>query len=104
MQPISNGGTGITVGGLAAGPVTIGGTTPAARNVISANGTGIFLNPHNAGGSELVQGNFIGTNASGTGALPNLGAGVRMLVIATLWEARPAVRAISFRVMAATAS
>lgn len=41
---------------------TIGGTTPAARNIISANGgNGIQL-----GGNELIQGNYIGTDATGT--------------------------------------
>jgi uncharacterized repeat protein (TIGR01451 family) len=51
----------------------IGGTTPAARNVISGNiGTGIGLN----GGSNLVQGNFIGTDITGTVALGNKNSGI----------------------------
>ena len=46
----------------------IGGTTAAARNVISSNRfTGIEIN----GNSNLIQGNFIGTNAAGTVALNN---------------------------------
>src|SRR5262249_50787192 len=41
---------------------TIGGTTAAARNVISANGdTGVFI----VGTHDLVQGNYIGTDVSG---------------------------------------
>ena len=45
---------------------TIGGTTPAARNVISNNGVNVA---NGLGGSYVVQGNFIGTDASGTKAL-----------------------------------
>jgi uncharacterized repeat protein (TIGR03803 family) len=41
----------------------IGSLTPGARNVISGNASGCYLN---AGGSNLIQGNFIGTDASGT--------------------------------------
>jgi hypothetical protein len=52
----------------------IGGTTSAARNVISGNNnTGIFMSAGTTG--NLVQGNFIGTNAAGTGAIGN-GTGV----------------------------
>ena len=51
---------------------TIGGTTAAARNVISGNGTqGINI----AGSMNLIEGNFVGTNAAGTVAVPN-GVGV----------------------------
>ena len=41
----------------------IGGTTAAARNVISASR---FVNIEITGNSNLIQGNFIGTNAAGT--------------------------------------
>ena len=47
----------------------IGGTTLAARNLISGNGNGIFIQGSDTG--NLVQGNFIGTNATGTAALAN---------------------------------
>lgn len=51
---------------------TIGGTTAAARNVISGNGTnGVEL----GGSGNVIQGNFIGTNPAGTTAIAN-GAGV----------------------------
>ena len=54
---------------------TIGGTTPAARNVISGNdGDGVAL----AGAGNAVQGNYIGTNAAGTAAVGNSDNGVRI--------------------------
>jgi CSLREA domain-containing protein len=47
---------------------TIGGTTPAARNVVSGHSTwGISL----GGNNNVVQGNYIGTTADGTGELGN---------------------------------
>jgi len=56
----------------------IGGTTAAARNVISGNsGPGVLvLGPSM---NNLVQGNFIGTDASGVIALGNQSDGVEML-------------------------
>ncbi len=52
------------------GTNTIGGSLAGAGNLISGNSSGGILIE---GGSNdnLVQGNFIGTNASGTGAIPN---------------------------------
>jgi uncharacterized repeat protein (TIGR01451 family) len=64
---LGNSGSGVRV--TNAGSVTIGGTTAAARNLISANG---FSNVDISGGSSTnitVAGNFIGTDAAGTGAL-----------------------------------
>jgi hypothetical protein len=54
---------------------TVGGTTPAARNVISGNRSyGVSVE---SGQSSVVQGNYIGTNADGTGDVQNLSGGVR---------------------------
>jgi hypothetical protein len=49
----------------------LGGTTAAARNVISGNnGSGVFLT--DAGTSEnFIQGNYIGPDATGASATPN---------------------------------
>src|SRR6185503_12505247 len=55
---------------------TIGGTTAAARNVISGNGYGVFA-AFNPLGTK-VQGNYIGTNAAGTAVLANPLYGVRV--------------------------
>lgn len=52
---------------------TIGGTTPEARNIFSGNITyGINI----GGSNNLVQGNYIGTDITGTVAIGNRRAGV----------------------------
>ena len=52
---------------------TIGGTTPASRNIISANGdNGILLQSSNI----LIQGNYIGTDVNGTADLGNGASGI----------------------------
>jgi len=56
---------------------TIGGTTVAARNIISGNEqSGVLIqNPSSTG--NLVQGNYVGTDVNGTASVPNKGtAGV----------------------------
>ena len=56
---------------------TIGGTSPASRNLISGNGSdGIYLG--STATSELLEGNFIGTDATGTVSLGNAVAGVML--------------------------
>ncbi|HWE93775.1 MAG TPA: Ig-like domain repeat protein [Tepidisphaeraceae bacterium] len=55
---------------------TVGGATAAAGNVISGNAnTGITVQTSGTD-PELIQGNFIGTNAAGAAALPNNTGGV----------------------------
>ena len=57
---LGNGADGVDISGMSA--VTIGGTTAAARNIISANaGAGIGLLASDTG--ELIEGNFIGTDS-----------------------------------------
>lgn len=58
---------------------TVGGTAPGAGNLISGNvGSGVALDG-GANGS-VVEHNLIGTNAAGTGAIPNLGYGVLLFL------------------------
>jgi hypothetical protein len=60
----------------------VGGATPAARNLIAGNttgiqiGTGIAQAPPNTARNNLVTGNLIGTNAAGTAALPGQSTGI----------------------------
>jgi len=54
----------------------IGGTTPAARNLIAGGHHKISFDPVGGISGALIQGNLIGTDAAGTGGLANNGAGV----------------------------
>ncbi len=55
----------------------IGGLTASVRNVVSANSYGIvLLEPASSG--NLIQGNYIGTNANGTTDLGNINDGVNL--------------------------
>ena len=57
---------------------TVGGTSPTARNVISGHSQyGIDINASGRSGF-LVQGNYIGTDASGTVAMGNRMAGINL--------------------------
>jgi hypothetical protein len=75
--PNGNGGIYISANGD-----LVGGTTDRAANVISGNGgngVAIFGSYGSTGQKILVQGNFIGTDATGTKPLGNAGDGVAML-------------------------
>jgi VCBS repeat-containing protein/parallel beta-helix repeat protein len=70
--PLGNTTSGVTVNNGGRENV-IGGTAPGARNVISANQSyGIAI----VGSGNLVQGNFIGTDAGGTLDLGNRSSGI----------------------------
>ena len=54
----------------------VGGTTPATRNVLSGNGdSGVFVSDANG---NRVEGNYIGTDKSGTKKLGNVDSGVKL--------------------------
>lgn len=71
--PVPNNFAGIST--LEAAGNQIGGAEPGARNVISGNRQdGIFFATNSAG--NVVAGNFIGVDVTGTNAVPNLYNGV----------------------------
>jgi titin len=71
-QPIPNNNYGVLV--LGNGNF-IGGSAPGAGNVVSGNNpSGIGV----GGFGNVVQGNYVGTDATGTRALPNLGVGIQV--------------------------
>jgi CSLREA domain-containing protein len=79
---LPNSGAGILattpVNGLIGGTVgtTPGGACTGACNLISGNGdSGVIVT---GVGSELIQGNYIGTNAAGNAALPNAHDGIHL--------------------------
>lgn len=80
---LKNNNDGIYVGNSSGVPgspsnCTVGGTTSGAGNLVSGNGgNGVEIYGPNASGN-VVQGNFIGTNAAGTALLGNSGDGVNI--------------------------
>lgn len=55
---------------------TIGGTTAAARNVISGNEEGGVVFVDDSGSGNVLEGNYIGVDATGEAAMGNYDAGV----------------------------
>jgi CSLREA domain-containing protein len=71
-------GFGVALGTAAQGN-TIGGTMAGFRNVISGNVNGVYLADAGTSGN-LVQGNFIGTDLTGTKAVANARDGVEIVL------------------------
>ena len=68
---------GVLVAGASANGNTIGGTTPAQRNVISHNSEfGVFVTA--AAAPNTISGNYIGTDPTGSIAIPNALGGLRI--------------------------
>jgi len=80
IAPLGNGSQGIEAYGLG---TIVGGTSGAARNVVSANG-GTFFDDSGVYGAgilvnndySIVQGNFVGTDVTGTLKLSNASSGI----------------------------
>ncbi len=74
-KAFGNTGNGVFVPGGASGN-RIGGLDPRDRNIVSANGNnGITVN---SGSANLILGNYVGTDVTGTIALGNHGHGVSL--------------------------
>ncbi len=72
---LGNSGPGIVINAASTGN-TIGGTTAAARNIISGNASaGVSITGTGTSGNFII-GNYIGTNQAGATALGNRGDGV----------------------------
>ena len=74
---LGNNGNGVVAGDNA----LVGGTSPEARNIISANGSfgNVALGYNNSGSAATVQGNYIGTDVTGTRALGGSNAGINII-------------------------
>ncbi len=71
---VGNLGNGVSLGNLTSG-ATIGGSAARNGNVISGNaGHGVWAGPYSSG--NLIQGNFIGTDATGNAAVGNQLSGI----------------------------
>ena len=75
---LNNGGDGVCLEGDGTAGVTVGGTVNGSANVISGNFAGVLITDSGSLGMSdaLVEGNLIGTNASGSAAIANESYGV----------------------------
>lgn len=71
---LGNGDSGVALIN-AAGDNDIGGTKTGARNILSGNYFGVLVADLSVTGTR-IQGNYIGTNASGDQAIPNTKSGI----------------------------
>ena len=85
-DPAGATGEGNTAGGVVitsgATNVTVGGNTPAARNLISNNGVDqivVGLENGNGGAGHVLAGNLVGTDAAGTLSLSGTQGGVEVI-------------------------
>jgi CSLREA domain-containing protein len=69
-----NSGDGVVIRG--ANATTIGGSSATQRNVISGNTNGVSANFTEGGTNIVIQGNYIGTDVTGTVGLGNITCGV----------------------------
>ena len=72
---LKNDSAGISFGSNASNN-TIGGMVAAARNVISGNGGGAILIASSTSSGNTIAGNFVGTDITGSFAIPNEGGGI----------------------------
>jgi titin len=68
---LANGGGGVNMHGAGSNNNEIGGTTPAARNVISGNVGDAGIRISDGAEDNCVQGNYVGTDLTGVQFLPN---------------------------------
>lgn len=73
---IRTNGTGISVNGSATGTI-IGGTTPAARNIVSGGSRGIRVFESTVS-NTTIQGNYIGLDITGTTTIGNSSDGIAL--------------------------
>ncbi len=74
---VGNEFSGVFIGGTSMGN-TVGGTSAGARNVLSGNSQyGVWMSDSNTTGN-VVEGNYIGTDATGSNAIPNDVSGIFM--------------------------